>query len=196
MKIYTKTGDKGETSLFTGKRVPKNDLFIEALGSVDECNSSLGVAISLLADNANLSETKKQLEAIQHTLFDVGAAIATPRTEATDSKIAKTKFGQEDTKILEKWIDKMESELPKLQTFILPGGHACGATLHLARSICRRAERAVVPLKAQADVSDDVAIYLNRLSDYLFVASRYVNFKFKLPETLWEPHKLTHKNIT
>ena len=193
MKIYTKSGDKGQTSLFTGERVPKNDLFIEALGSVDECNSSLGVAISLLHDNSDLAETKKQLEAIQHTLFDVGAAIATPRTKAATSKIEKTRFSSDDTIFLENWIDAMEVELPKLQAFILPGGHPCGATLHLARSICRRAERSVVPLVDQADVDDNVSIYLNRLSDYLFVASRYVNLKFKLPETFWEPHKLTHK---
>ncbi len=193
MKIYTKSGDKGQTSLFTGERVPKNDLFIEALGTVDECNSSLGIAISLLHDNSDLAETKKQLEAIQHTLFDVGAAIATPRTKAATSKIEKTRFSSDDTIYLENWIDAMEKELPKLQAFILPGGHPCGATLHLARSICRRAERSVVPLVGQADVDDNVSIYLNRLSDYLFVASRYVNFKFKLPETLWEPHKLTHK---
>lgn len=193
MKIYTKSGDKGETSLFTGERVPKNDLFIEALGTVDECNSSLGIAISLLHDNQDLTETKKQLEAIQHTLFDVGAAIATPRTKAATSKIEKTRFNSDDTIFLENWIDAMETELPKLQAFILPGGHPSGATLHLARSICRRAERSVVPLVGQADVDENVSIYLNRLSDYLFVASRFVNFKFKLPETLWEPHKLTHK---
>jgi len=193
MKIYTKSGDKGQTSLFTGERVAKNDLFIEALGDVDECNSSLGVAISLLHDNQDLTETKKQLEAIQHTLFDVGAAIATPRTKAATSKIEKTRFNSDDTIFLENWIDAMETELPKLQAFILPGGHPSGATLHLARSICRRAERSVVPLVGQADVDENVSIYLNRLSDYLFVASRFVNFKFKLPETLWEPHKLTHK---
>jgi len=193
MKIYTKTGDKGQTSLFTGKRVLKNDLFVEALGTVDECNSSLGIAISLMQANPILSKTKEQLETIQHTLFDVGAAIATPRTEAIESKIEKTRFDKEDVTVLERWIDEMESELPKLQAFILPGGHPCGATLHLARSICRRAERIVVPLNQQADVSDNVAMYLNRLSDYLFVASRYVNFILNLPETTWEPHKLTHK---
>lgn len=195
MKIYTKTGDKGETSLFTGKRVLKNNQFIEALGGVDECNSTIGIAISLLQENPLLDKTREELETIQHTLFDVGAAIATPRTEAADSKLKKTRFDAEDVLILESWIDKMEVELPKLHAFILPGGHPCGATLHLARSICRRAERTIVPLNQQDDVSDNVVIYLNRLSDYLFVASRYVNFKLQLPETTWEPHKLTHKQV-
>lgn len=193
MKIYTKTGDKGETSLYTGKRVLKNNQFVEALGNVDECNSSIGIAISLLQENSLLKKTREELETIQHTLFDVGAAIATPRTEAPDSKIKKTRFDAEEVLILESWIDKMETELPKLHAFILPGGHPCGATLHLARSICRRAERTIIPLNQQEDVSDNVVIYLNRLSDYLFVASRYVNFKLQLPETTWEPHKLAHK---
>lgn len=191
MKIYTKTGDKGETSLFTGKRVQKNNPFIEALGTIDECNSTIGIAVALIQEKKELKETLDQLEIIQHALFDVGAAIATPRTQAVNSKIEKTRFDNEETLSLEKWIDQMESELPKLTAFILPGGHLAGATLHLARSICRRAERTVVPLNQQSDVSDDVAIYLNRLSDYLFVASRYINFKLHLRETLWEPHKLT-----
>lgn len=193
MKIYTKTGDKGQTSLFTGKRVPKNDLFIQALGDVDECNSSLGVAISLIQNNPELAKTKNQLETIQHTLFDVGAAIATPQTEAIESKIEKTRFDEKDALILEEWIDEMELELPKLKEFILPGGSPCGSTLHLARSICRRAERTVLPLHEKKDVSSNVVIYLNRLSDYLFVTSRFVNFKLNLPETPWQPHKLTHK---
>ncbi|HRD54857.1 MAG TPA: cob(I)yrinic acid a,c-diamide adenosyltransferase [Parachlamydiaceae bacterium] len=190
MKIYTKTGDKGETSLFTGKRVAKNDHFIEALGTVDECNSTLGVAVSLMQDHKELQPIKKQLETIQHTLFDVGAAIATPRSEASNSKIEKTRFDEEGIHILETWIDKMEEELPKLHAFILPGGSPQGAALHLARSICRRAERMIVPLNKQKDVADHVTIYLNRLSDYLFVASRYVNFKLNAKETTWEPHKL------
>jgi len=192
MKIYTKTGDQGETSLFTGERVPKNDIFIEALGTVDECNSAIGAAISFISTNSLLKATKEQLENIQHALFDVGAALATPRTRAADFKIAKTRFDHDDIKLLEEWIDAMEKELPPLHAFILPGGHSSGAMLHLARSICRRAERCVVPLNQSADVPDDVMIYLNRLSDYLFVASRYINHQLKLPETTWEQHKLSH----
>lgn len=194
MKIYTKTGDKGETSLFSGQRVKKNDPFIEALGTVDECNSTIGAALAHVPANANLSKIKEQLETIQHALFDVGAALATPRTTAINSKIEKTRFDHEEIEWIEKWIDAMESELPQLQTFILPGGHPAGALLHLARSICRRAERIVVPLNLCQDVSDHVAIYLNRLSDYLFVVSRYVNHKLEVPETTWIPHKIQSKN--
>lgn len=192
MKIYTKTGDKGETSLFTGQRLPKNDPVVDALGTVDECNCCIGMAIALLGNNSNLNHVKEQLETIQHALFDVGASLATPRSSASESKIEKTRFDSEETELLEKWIDAMQSKLPELHAFILPGGHPCGANLHLARSICRRAERLVVPIAQKADVSRNVSIYLNRLSDYLFVLSRYVNHAMKLPETTWQPHKIAH----
>ena len=141
MKIYTKTGDQGETSLFTGQRVPKDNSFIEALGSVDECNSCIGAAASLLSDNPKMHAVREQLEIIQHALFDVGAALATPRTRAVTSKLDKTRFDDEATRLLEHWIDQMDETLPKLHHFILPGGHPAGALLHLSRSICRRAER-------------------------------------------------------
>ncbi|MEM1282650.1 MAG: cob(I)yrinic acid a,c-diamide adenosyltransferase [Chlamydiota bacterium] len=190
-KIYTKTGDKGDTSLFSGQRVPKNDPFIQALGSIDECNSAIGSAISLLPTSEQFKQVIEQLEIIQHALFDLGAAVATPRTKAVDAKIEKTRFDQEETSLLEEWIDSMTHELPQLKTFILPGGHPSGAMLHLARSICRRAEREVVPLTNHADVSENVFIYLNRLSDYLFTVSRYVNHLTKTPETCWIHNKLT-----
>lgn len=186
-KIYTKTGDQGETSLFTGQRVSKNDPIIQAVGSVDECNCAIGLALSHLPEQ--LGETKNQLILIQHALFDVGAAIATPRTRASNYKINKTRFDEKATAKLEEWIDEMEKELPPLKTFILPGGHPAGAALHLARSICRRAERDVVPLNEHEDVSDVVFMYLNRLSDYLFVVSRYVNQTLACTETKWEHHK-------
>lgn len=190
MKIYTRTGDKGETSLFTGQRLLKNDPFIDAIGTVDECNCSIGVAISLIENNRpEFSVVREQLETIQHALFDVGAALATPRTRAVNSKLDITRFDHDATSLLEQWIDAMDATLPPLHHFILPGGSPCGATLHLARSICRRAERLVVPLNKKADVSDNVLIYLNRLSDYLFVLSRYVNHLSNSPETLWEHHK-------
>lgn len=186
MKIYTKTGDKGETSLFTGQRVPKNDPFIEALGSVDECNSALGAAISFLPPNPEMSPIRHQLETIQHALFDVGAALATPRTRAVNSKLDMTRFDHQAIETIEQWIDAMEAKLPPLHEFILPGGHPSGAMLHLARSICRRAERRVLPLHKNADVTDNIVIYLNRLSDYLFCASRYINFLNQSPETHWQ----------
>jgi cob(I)alamin adenosyltransferase len=189
VKIYTKTGDSGETSLFSGQRVPKNDPFIEALGSVDECNSAIGIAHSFIGSEPALKHTKDQLEVIQHTLFDLGASLATPRTRSSDNKLERTRFDDEGTELLEKWMDEMEHALPELHTFILPGGHAAGAFLHLARSICRRAERNVMPLSKKADVSKNVFVYLNRLSDYLFVASRYVNHLYKQPEVQWVMHK-------
>lgn len=193
MKIYTRTGDKGETGIYTGQRVLKNDPLIEAIGTVDECNSAVGTAISFLPTSMPFyKDIKGQLEDIQHALFDVGAALATPRTKAVAGKLEKTRFDQEAINLLEKWIDQMELKLPPLKSFILPGGHPGGAMLHLARSICRRAERFVVPINAKADVSDSVLIYLNRLSDYLFVLSRFVNHQLNCPETLWEHHRMTH----
>lgn len=186
-KIYTRTGDQGETSLFTGQRVSKNDPFIEALGSVDECNSMIGAAISLIPKQAE--KMKEQLETIQHALFDLGAALATPRTKAASSKLELTRFDQEATTLLEKWMDEMDQHLPKLHTFILPGGHPAGALLHAARCICRRAERRVLPLHQTADASSNVLVYLNRLSDYLFIASRYLNHLCQCPETEWQHHK-------
>lgn len=190
-KIYTRTGDKGETSLFTGQRIPKNDPYMEAIGTVDECNCSIGVALSFMDDTSSFSKLKEQLKLVQHALFDVGAALATPRTSASDSKLNKTRFDHDATALLERWMDEMDTKLPELHSFILPGGHPSGACLHLARSICRRAERWVVPLNKQGDVSDHVLVYLNRLSDYLFILSRYVNFLTHASETKWEPHKLS-----
>jgi cob(I)alamin adenosyltransferase len=189
IKIYTKTGDKGETSLFSGQRVPKNDPFVEALGTVDECNSAIGIAISFMHDDPNLKHTTNQLIEVQHTLFDLGASLATPRTKAAASKIERTRFDHEGIEHLEKWIDQMEEQLPELHAFILPGGNQAGAFLHLARSICRRAERVITPLIKTSDISQNVIVYINRLSDYLFVASRYINFVKKQPEIHWEAHK-------
>ncbi len=193
MKIYTKTGDKGETSLFTGQRVPKNNPTIEALGTVDECNSAIGAAIAFIPSEGQYKNIHNQLTIIQHALFDLGAALATPRSKANSVKIDKTRFDQEEIELIEKWIDEMSNELPELRTFILPGGHPGGALLHLARSVCRRAERVVVPLSNHADVSEKVIRYLNRLSDYLFMCSRMVNHLAASPETKWKPHLLAEK---
>lgn len=187
-KIYTRSGDKGETSLFTGQRVPKNDPLIEALGSVDECNTAIGLSLSHLPEEEKFNQLKEQLIIIQHALFDLGAAIATPRTRAEQDKINKTRFDEEEIELLEQWIDQMDAELPKLRTFILPGGHPSGASLHLARSVCRRAERQVIPLNHHEDVSDKITCYLNRLSDYLFIASRWTNHLVGVPETPWQQH--------
>lgn len=187
MKIYTRTGDKGTTSLFSGERVLKNNSFIEAVGTVDEGNSAIGLALSFLPKE-QFDATRLQLETIQHALFDVGAALATPRTCEQKLKLEKTRFGDEAIALLEKWIDTMDEQLPPLKTFILPGGHPAGAALHLSRSIIRRAERLVVPLYEQADVTQAVLVYLNRLSDYLFIVSRFINHQLQVPETTWQHH--------
>ena len=189
MKIYTRTGDKGMTSLFSGERVPKDNLFIEAIGTVDEGNSAIGLAQSLIPQEDRFTPLREQLEMIQHALFDVGAALATPRTCHESQKLEKTRFDHEAIELLEKWIDAMDAQLPTLKKFILPGGHPAGAALHLARSIIRRAERLVIPLYEQADVTQAVLVYLNRLSDYLFIASRFINHQLLVPETQWESHK-------
>ena len=160
VKIYTKTGDTGETSLFTGERVPKDNAFIEAVGAVDECNSAIGVALSLLPDDSILAESQKQLEMIQHGLFDVGAALATPRSRASESKKKRTYFDQHATELLEQWIDAMESTLPKLTHFILPGGHPAGAMVNLARSICQArndALRRYIPRQTSRNMSSSTS---------------------------------------
>lgn len=187
-KIYTRGGDKGKTSLFNGQRVSKRSTSIEAVGAVDECNSALGCALSQLPEGENFDTFREQLISIQHALFDLGAAIATPRTVSNEDKISKTRFDGGATKQLEEWIDSIESELPPLTTFILPGGHPAGASLHLARSLSRRAERKAVPCFENDDVDADILIYLNRLSDYLFVLSRAVNHRANVPETTWVHH--------
>jgi len=193
MKIYTRTGDKGTTSLFSGQRISKDDPFVEALGTVDEGNSAIGLALSLLPTN-QLQSIREQLIHIQHALFDVGAALATPRTCHESKKLEKTRFSYDAIDCLEKWIDEMDVQLPALKTFILPGGHPAGAALHLSRSIIRRAERLVVPLYEQADVTQTVLVYLNRLSDYLFTVSRLINYQLQIPETAWQAHHQSHSS--
>ncbi len=172
MKIYTKTGDKGTTSLVYGTRVAKNDPLVEAYGTCDEANSAIGLAISHM--DTEFFKEKDELDAVFHeiqtTLFHVGAELATPK-----DKEVKWKLTQEDIEKLEKWIDRFDNEVPTLTNFILPGGHPAGAGLHVARTVTRRAERAA--LSIGEDVSPNVLAYLNRLSDFLFVAARLVNMR-------------------
>ena len=168
MKIYTKTGDKGETSLFGGKRVPKDDLRIEAYGAVDELNSLIGAARSF-NDNKILDLV---LSEIQNQLFVLGADLATP----SDVKSPATKrITTRDYNTLEGIIDDFEGKLDPLNSFILPGGTNAAAFLHNARAVCRRAERLVVSLRKKSEVSEEALIFLNRLSDLLFVLARYTN---------------------
>ena len=179
MKIYTKTGDAGETSLLGNKRVSKADPRVEAYGEVDELNASLGSvrAIGVDGDVATL------LDAIQRDLFAVGARLADPSL-AVASRLEKAAVRLEDVERLESAIDRFESEVSPLRRFILPGGSQAGAMLHLARTVCRRAERRVVALGADA-VEAHVVMYLNRLSDLLFVVARAVNHRAHAPEVEW-----------
>lgn len=171
MKIYTRTGDRGETSLFGGARVPKNDPRIEAYGTVDELNSLLGVVLAI--------ESDVQLLAVQRDLFEIGAHLASPGTSRFT--------GVDSSRIeeLERGIDAMEAELAPLKSFILPGGTPAAAQLHVARTVCRRAERLVVALHDDDPATLSSITYLNRLSDYLFVAARYANHKRGVEDVPW-----------
>lgn len=177
MKIYTKTGDQGTTSLIYGSRVSKNDIRVEAYGTCDEANSMIGLALSYL-DKENFSG-KDNLETVYHkiqtTLFHVGAVLATPK-----GKTVKWTVSDLDVEELEKQIDEWDATLPPLTNFILPGGHAAGAAFHVARTIARRAERCAVSLGDE--VNPNVLAYLNRLSDLLFVTARFVNAKIGVLE--------------
>ena len=179
MKIYTKTGDEGTTGLYGGERVAKDDLRVAAYGAVDEANAVLGVARSFFAD-VSVSE---DLGNIQNALFDVGADLATPQDSSYRKQIVP--IDEEDVKGLEDLIDKYEAELEPLKNFILPGGHEEAAALHLARTVVRRAEREVVTLGRSESLNPQVAIYLNRLSDLLFVMARIVNMRTGVSETRW-----------
>ena len=182
-KIYTKTGDKGETGLFGGKRVRKDSPRIAAYGGVDELNAFLGAARSL---NEN-PEMDSLLTKIQNDLFDIGAVLATPDKGRLEGK-ASGFIRKEDVSFLEDAIDRFDRELPPLRNFILPGGSELAAQLHMARTVCRRAEREVVSLaeKEPGSVDDEILCYLNRLSDFLFVLARWVNLKKGVADTPWE----------
>ncbi|MFD1708277.1 cob(I)yrinic acid a,c-diamide adenosyltransferase [Siminovitchia sediminis] len=176
MKIYTKTGDKGMTSLVYGTRVPKNNLQVEAYGTCDEANSNIGLALSFLhnVEKAEIEEVKKVFYGIQTILFHVGAELATP-----SGKEVRWKLKEEDVKEMENIIDRWNQQLPPLNNFILPGGHPAGAAFHTARTVVRRAERCAVAL---GNTNPLVLSYLNRLSDLLFVAARFVNRQMGITE--------------
>ncbi|MBI3111607.1 MAG: cob(I)yrinic acid a,c-diamide adenosyltransferase [Ignavibacteriales bacterium] len=180
MKIYTKTGDKGETSLFGGERVGKDALRIDTYGTVDELNSLLGVVRSLKPGD----EVGTILERVQNDLFALGADLATPQS-SSNAKVPRmeTRHAEE----LEPIIDSLESKLRPLRAFILPGGSPVGAHLHLARTVCRRGERLVVKLSKSENIGTAPVVYLNRLSDLLFVLARYANHLEGEQETEWHP---------
>jgi cob(I)alamin adenosyltransferase len=187
MKIYTRTGDRGETGLFGGGRVSKDHTRVEAYGEVDELNSVLGVVIASLED-AREAEIAGRLRQIQADLFTLGANLATPRAEEGGRASAHVPgLPAERIAEMESWIDAAEEELEPLQSFILPGGSQAAALLHLARTVCRRAERRVVTLAHQAQVEEEVIVYLNRLSDLLFTLARLANRRGGRQDIPWVP---------
>lgn len=186
LKIYTKTGDTGETGLLGGVRVSKSDLVIETCGNLDETNSLLGIA-AVHCENASVSQSRELrhiLEQIQNDLFDLGSRVAASQSDS--ARVAG--FSETRSQQLELWIDATDAKLPPLREFILPGGAILGATLHNARTVCRRSERSLVALMQTAPLRDLTVelIYLNRLSDLLFVLARYANQLSGVPETCWK----------
>jgi len=182
LKIYTKTGDKGTTSLIGGTKVPKSHLRIEAYGTVDELNSYIGLCIDLLEDQAS----KNILLEVQDRLFTIGSSLACdpikePKMRIPDLKVA-------DVHLLENEIDRINEVLPPMKSFILPGGHPTVSQIHIARCVCRRAERCCVRLELESlEVEPIILQYLNRLSDYLFILSRYAGKLLQAPEIPWKP---------
>jgi cob(I)alamin adenosyltransferase len=185
MKIYTKTGDKGFTGLIGGKRVSKSHIRIEAYGSIDEMNAVLGICKSFTTN----SELNKNLEIIQNQLFIIGSELATPEVSLM-SKFGLDKIDKVSIQYLEDLIDKLTLELPELKNFILPGGSKGAAYFHFARTVCRRAERAVIRLKKYVEIRNEIVIYLNRLSDLFFVISRYENKVNNIPDVIWKKELL------
>lgn len=182
MKIYTKGGDAGETSLFGGQRVRKDASRVEAYGAVDELNAILGLAVAELEDK----DLIELLRVIQASLFDLGGELATPDVEERQERgKAMPRVSEPDVAEFESWIDRLEGELEPLRSFVLPGGARAAALLHLARTICRRAERRVVSLSEKEAVQPVVLRYLNRLSDLLFVLARVVNRRRGVVEPTW-----------
>ncbi|MDP4283001.1 MAG: cob(I)yrinic acid a,c-diamide adenosyltransferase [Bacteroidota bacterium] len=182
MKIYTKTGDKGKTSLIGGTKVLKSDPRIEAYGTVDELNSYIG----LVSDYCNEEHAKNILKEIQDRLFTIGSELACDPKKST--KLSIPDLHESDIQLLENEMDSMEEELPPMKNFILPGGMPAVSFMHVARCVCRRAERCSVNLQEHGDALDPLIIkYLNRLSDYLFILSRYTGMKNKAPEIVWKP---------
>jgi cob(I)alamin adenosyltransferase len=182
MKIYTRRGDGGETDLFGGQRVPKDHLRVEAYGSVDELNAALGAAVAA-SSHEDLCALAREVQA---SLLGLGAVLASPEAKSADPAGARGPRG-EDVRALEAAIDSFEQELEPLKRFILPGGTPAAAALHVARAVCRRAERRVVALARADDIDELLPTYLNRLSDLLFVLARVENRRAGIPEIEWTP---------
>ncbi|KAF8769865.1 Corrinoid adenosyltransferase like protein [Argiope bruennichi] len=185
-RIYTRTGDKGKSSTFTGERRNKDDYVFEALGTTDELTSTIGFAREFLPESCE--HINKQLQEVQCIIQDLQAAVATPKSSSKQRHTDKTKFPGAHIDTLEHWIDEHTKKLPPLNNFILPSGGPGSAALHMARSICRRAERRVVPLVRDDEVDEAPMRYLNRLSDYLFTVARVTGIACGREEFIyWQP---------
>ena len=181
-RIYTKTGDKGSTSLIGGTKVSKSDIRIETYGTVDELNSWIG----LINDQLNDEEFKDELKEIQDRLFTIGSSLATDAEKEPKMKLPDLVPG--DTEFLEKKIDSMTAQLPLMKSFILPGGHVTVSSIHITRCVCRRAERLTVNMREhELFVDEKIIQYLNRLSDYLFTLARFAAQKLGAKEVAWKP---------
>ena len=187
-RVYTRKGDSGQTALVGGQKVPKNDLRIDAYGTVDELNAYVGAARQTLLESAATTPLARKLLRVQHELFNLGSILA---TLPEDVHPKQPRVTNADVEALEKDIDESNDSLPALRSFVLPGGHRANTDLHIARTVCRRAERLCVALAKQADVDEAAIAYLNRLSDALFVWSRYATALLGVDETLWEPNQAT-----
>jgi cob(I)alamin adenosyltransferase len=179
-KVYTKTGDKGQTSLIGGARIPKFDIRIEAYGTVDELNSYVG----LIRDQAIDEHAREILIEVQDRLFTIGSLLA---ADPVKNKMTLPQVSESDIKLLEEEMDSMDKTLPEMKSFVLPGGHTTVSFCHIARCVCRRAERCVLKLNEQEPLNELIYKYLNRLSDYLFVLSRKLTMDLNAPETPWKP---------
>ena len=181
-KIYTKTGDKGTTSFIGGTKVPKSHLRIEAYGTVDELNSYIGLCRDILTDE----NSRTVLQEVQDRLFTIGSSLACDPIKEPKMRIPDLK--EKDVELLEKEMDKLNESIPEMKSFILPGGHTTVSHLHIARCICRRAERCCVRLELESlEVEQVILKYLNRLSDYLFVLSHYTGHQLLVGEIPWKP---------
>jgi len=181
-KVYTKTGDKGLTSLYGGTRIPKSHIRIEAYGTIDELNSFMG----LLNDQIHDNDVNELILEIQKRLFTIGANLST----ANDKHVTPPDIIDSDIELLENSIDNMEATLPPLKSFILPGGHETVSNCHIARTICRRAERRIIAIDIEENVEPIIIKYVNRLSDYLFVLGRKVAMDLGVSEIEWHPREI------
>jgi len=185
IKVYTRTGDQGMTSLYNGKREPKNHTLFEALGDIDELNSALGYTRYYMTEKGYM-DLVEWIDEIQSRLLDIGSSIATPPKESSNRKLERVFFDPSHADRLEEWIDVMDLELSPLKNFIIPGGTLCACSLHSARTIARRAERIVFSLTHDDMCDPTVGVYINRLSDFLFVCARVVNVREGVDDVVYK----------